>query len=274
MQPAAAVRIRFATNDPTPWPPELPAGENPPAGAIIDYYLPSSAGDVRLEILDAQERVVRTYTHKEEQTPDPASDAAAYNKVCQHNPGATDCGLALSWPAPRQVLATSEGMHRFTWDMHYDVIPGVGGNGRFGGGGAGGNDPVPHRTYPSVNSPWAPPGAYTARLTVDGRTLTQPLTLKMDPRVKVTPEVQQIFTLTQQLQTATQESVALIEKLKSTSTDPALLKQLTDLPGQLNTAVMSIQASEMPPTATQLEACKKAYANYTNLVAKLGAQPK
>src|SRR5207248_8248263 len=38
-KPATAVRVRFATNDPTPWPPELPAGENPPPGGIIDYFL-------------------------------------------------------------------------------------------------------------------------------------------------------------------------------------------------------------------------------------------
>ena len=39
LKPATAVRVRGATNDPTPWPPELPAGENPPVGAIIDYYV-------------------------------------------------------------------------------------------------------------------------------------------------------------------------------------------------------------------------------------------
>ena len=41
-KPATGIRIRFGTNDPTPWPPELPAGENPPPGAIVDYYLPSA----------------------------------------------------------------------------------------------------------------------------------------------------------------------------------------------------------------------------------------
>ena len=42
-KPATAVRVRFGTNDPTPWPPELPAGENPPPGGIIDYYLAADA---------------------------------------------------------------------------------------------------------------------------------------------------------------------------------------------------------------------------------------
>ena len=42
-KPATGVRVRFGMNDPTPWPPELPAGENPPPGAILDYYLPAAA---------------------------------------------------------------------------------------------------------------------------------------------------------------------------------------------------------------------------------------
>ena len=42
-KPVTALRVRFGTNEPTPWPPEVPAGENPPPGAIIDYYLPADA---------------------------------------------------------------------------------------------------------------------------------------------------------------------------------------------------------------------------------------
>jgi photosystem II stability/assembly factor-like uncharacterized protein len=41
-KPATAVRVRFATNDPTPWPPEMAAGENPPHGAVVDYFLPAA----------------------------------------------------------------------------------------------------------------------------------------------------------------------------------------------------------------------------------------
>ena len=53
-KPGPAVRVRFGVNEPTPWPPELPAGESAPPGALIDYYLAKDAsGPVRLEILDA-----------------------------------------------------------------------------------------------------------------------------------------------------------------------------------------------------------------------------
>src|ERR1035438_2434279 len=169
-----------------------PAGENPPDGAIVDYYLPSSAGDVKLEFLDAQGKVVRTYAGTDPvRNPDPATDPVAYNKLCQQTPNAPDCGLPLYWPALPQILKTSAGMHRFTWDMHYDPLPGTAGGRGFGADGA-----VPHRTYPTVHSPWVAPGVYSVRLTADGKTQTQPITIKLDPRVKLTPDVQQIFTLT------------------------------------------------------------------------------
>ena len=84
-KPATGIRIRFGTNDPTPWPPELLAGENPPPGALIDYYLPAAAdGDVKLEVLNAAGKVIRTYSSTDPvRNPDPATDPVAYNKLCQ-----------------------------------------------------------------------------------------------------------------------------------------------------------------------------------------------
>jgi photosystem II stability/assembly factor-like uncharacterized protein len=302
-KPANGVRIRFATNDPTPWPPELPAGQNPPPGAIVDYYLPSDASEVKLEFLDSKGQVVRTYSSKDRvRHPDPALDPVAYNKLCQERPNAPDCALPLYWPAPPEVLNTSAGMHRFTWDMHYDPTPGV----TAGRGGA--NGAVPHRTYPSSPSPWVPPGAYSVRLIADGETQSQPIMIKMDPRVKLTPAVTQIFTLTEKIENeaaaataAHKEALALIEKLKSASTNSTTLKKLqeltpdepvaapvaggfgpsaeaptgktnlTNLASHLVLAVMSMQASEMPPTALQLEACKKQTEAFTSVMAQWSA---
>jgi photosystem II stability/assembly factor-like uncharacterized protein len=311
-KPATGIRIRFATNDPTPWPPEVPAGENPPPGAIVNYYLPSSAADVKLEFLDSAGKIVRTYSSTDPvRKPDPATDPVAYNKLCQQTPNAPDCGLPLYWPAPPQILKTSAGMHRFIWDMHYDPLPAS------RGGGFGGNGAVPHRTYPSVSSPWVPPGVYSARLTVDGQTQAQPISIKIDPRVKITPEVQQIFILTAKMESyarnaagAYKEARDLIEKLKTgpqSAAHDALLKKLeelapeakppagggggsggfggfgpgadapsvpstlTDIGGRLIAAVMSMQATEMPPTDAQLEACKKQESEYTALIAKWSA---
>jgi photosystem II stability/assembly factor-like uncharacterized protein len=237
-KPATAIRVRFDTNDPTPWPPEWPAGENPPNGAVIDYYLPSAAtGEVKMEVLNPQGQVIRTYSSNDPvRTPHPATDPAAYDKVCQQNPGAPDCALPLYWPAPPSTLKTGAGMHRFGWDIHYDVIPGAGGGGRGGGGASGA---VPERTYPSVNAPWAAPGSYTVRLTVDGQSTTQPIVVKLDPRVKVTPEVQQIFTLTTQAETrarsaaaAYKDARALLDKLKArpqSAANDGLIKQVSEI---------------------------------------------
>jgi hypothetical protein len=235
-KPVTGIRVRFGMNEPTPWPPELPAGENPPPGALIDYYLPAATtGEVRLEILNSTNRVIRSYTSNEPiRNPDPARDPVAYNKVCQANPNAADCGLPLYWPAPQLVLSKDAGHHRFWWDMHYDPLGG-GGGGR--GGGAGGA--VPHRTYPGVSSPWVAPGTYTVRLTVDGKSVTQPIDVKLDPRVKVTPAVQQIFTLTTQAENnaaaaeATAKEIrAAADKLRAkpqSAANDALVKELDAL---------------------------------------------
>jgi photosystem II stability/assembly factor-like uncharacterized protein len=308
-KPATAIRIRFGTNDPTPWPPEWPAGENPPAGAVIDYYLPSDASQVKLEILNVQGKVVRTYSSTDPaRNPDPATDPVAYNKICQQTPTALDCGLSLDWPAPHQVLKASAGMHRFTWDMHYDPLPGA------GGGGGEGEGAVPHRTYPNVNSPWVAPGQYSVRLTANGQSLTQPIAVKMDPRVKITPEVLQIFTIATQTEdraraaaAAYKDARALADQLRarpqSAATDD-LIKQvdeiaparaagegggrggrggrgaaaepppppnLANIGGQMVAAVMGMQASEMPPTAGEIQACSRQEAAYTALMAKWAA---
>ncbi len=178
-RPATAVRVRFGTNDPTEWPPELPAGENPPAGGIIDYYLAAdAAGPVGLDILDASGAVIRSYSSDDPVLePDPALDPEGYDRVCREDPGAPNCNVPLYWPAPQRVLATDQGMHRFAWDLRFDPI---GAEPRE----ASGEGAVPHHTYPSVNAPWAPRGEYTVRLTVDGHASTQPLSLRLDPRVR------------------------------------------------------------------------------------------
>src|SRR5262249_30202110 len=161
--------------------------------------LAADAKEIKLEFLNLQGQVVRTYASTDSvRKHDPATDPAGYNKLCQEMPSAADCGLPLYWPAAPNILETSAGMHRFTWDMHYDLVTDTPGGGR----GAGQVGAVPHRTYTNINSPWVPPGTYTVRLTVNGQSTTQPITIRMDPRVKSTPEVQRIFALTVQMENA------------------------------------------------------------------------
>ena len=185
-KPVSAVRVRSGTNEPTPWPPELPAGESAPPGALIDYYLPRDAkGEVKLEILDVAGKVVRSYSSNEPVfDPDPGKDIAAYNEVCKKTPSAPYCGLPLYWPAPQFIISPKAGMHRFSWDLKFDpvspadLIP---------AGDEEATGAVPGRTYPNYSVPWVPPGNYTVRLTVEGVKKTQPITVHLDPRVKIDP---------------------------------------------------------------------------------------
>ena len=161
-------------------------------------------GEVKLEFLDGQGKVIRTYSSSDPvRSPDPATDPVAYNKLCQQTPTAPDCNLPLYWPAPPQVLKTI-GRHA-SLQLGPALRSASGGGGGGGRGGGGGGGAVPHRTYPGVNSPWVAPGTYSVRLTANGQSQTQPITVKMDPRVKITPEVQQIFTLTTQMENGAQE---------------------------------------------------------------------
>lgn len=307
VKPVVALRVRFATNDPTPWPPEVPAGENPPPYALIDYYLPTNAnGPVKLEILNGN-KVVRSYTSDNllVRGTDPAADSAKYNTLCQQNPSLPDCGLPLYWPAPALTLGTTAGMHRFNWDLRFDPIADEGG-GRGGGGGAGGA--VPHRTYAAINAPWAPPGNYTVRLTVDGKSYTQPIVVKLDPRVK-TPAVAltQLFTLTRTLydDAVATHAAAVEARAKSAQVSDAALKAQLDSiappapagggrggrggggggggrgaaapsgPPSLDAAsasalgaTMAMQNADVAPTAAQVSAANQAHATATATLAR------
>jgi len=165
-EPQAAYLVRWNMNTDTPLPPDEPAGQNPPDGAVIDYLLKSPAqGLVTLEILDAAGHTIRRYS-SDDPSDDPTPETAA---------------VPIHWYRPPQKLQTGSGAHRFAWDMRYQPLPGGGGRGL----------PIaatPYDTVPTPNSIWAPPGTYTVKLTVDDKILTRPLTLKMDPRVKTPPE--------------------------------------------------------------------------------------
>jgi hypothetical protein len=155
--PASAYRVRWNMYPDTPLPQEEPAGENPPDGAIIDYYLATKAsGGVSLDILDAEGKQVRHYT----------SSDTLY-KV-------GDVNIPLYWIRPQQILSNEPGSHRFVWDLHYqplNVPPSYSIAAIYG------------NTAPDYTSPWVMPGNYTVRLTIGDETFSKPLEVKMDPRV-------------------------------------------------------------------------------------------
>ena len=86
------------------------------------------------------------------------------------------------WIRPTQVLSAAPGFHRFVWDLHYAPPAGTSSQ--------PGNYPIsatPHDTPREPRGPWAIPGQYTVRLTVGGKSYSQTLTIRMDPRVKTPP---------------------------------------------------------------------------------------
>jgi hypothetical protein len=160
--PRAAYRFARNTNTDTPLPPEEPAGKNPPDGAILYYYLGASAkSPVTLEILDSTGRVVRKFSSDDKsEPPNPALNVPTY------------------WIRPFQPLTTSAGMHRFVWDLH--AAAGQGG-GRRGGGGEYPISAI-YMDTPGAQGEWMLPGTYTVKLTVEGKSYSQPLVVLPDPR--------------------------------------------------------------------------------------------
>ncbi|HEX3142594.1 MAG TPA: hypothetical protein VHQ64_01395, partial [Pyrinomonadaceae bacterium] len=163
-KPQTAYRVRWNTNSDTPLPPDVPAGENPPDGAVIDYYVGAATkGPVTLEIKDATGAVVRRYASDD---PVPADDPLL--------------NIPPYWIRPPQKLSAERGTHRFLWDLHYKPVPGVAPNYPIAA--------VYRNTAPAPTSPWAMPGNYRAVLTVNGKKYEQPLRLVMDPRVKTSSD--------------------------------------------------------------------------------------
>jgi photosystem II stability/assembly factor-like uncharacterized protein len=172
-KPQTALRVRANLNTDTPLPPDEPVGENPPDGAMIDYFLAKDAtGPVTIEIKDSKGESVRKYSRSDVPT----------------EPNPKRLKIPKYWIRPAQSVTTKAGMHRFLWDMHYRPVPNV--EPEF---------PIAatyRNTAPTATAPWVTPGNYTVVLSADGKSLTQPFTVQMDPRVKTSAaDLQEQFDL-------------------------------------------------------------------------------
>ena len=181
-------------------------------------------------------------------------------------------------------------MHRFSWDLKFDpvspadLIP---------AGDEEATGAVPGRTYPNDNVPWVPPGRYTVRLKVDSVTSTQPITVRLDPRVRIAPDaLATLNTLSTSLyweavaaHRAFNEARALAAALASRSGADAIKSDLEELAptgvernvralrrrgsaattpsleavsNALQAAAMAMQSAEVAPTAAQAAAAASA----------------
>jgi hypothetical protein len=161
--PRTAIHVRRDENQDTPLPPEVPAGKNPPDGAILNYVLPGDLnGDIQLEIYDADEKLVRSFS------------SAAAPKEPEETPY-----VAEYWIAHPQPLSKAAGMHRFVWNLRYADPRAVHTQSPY-------NYPIAAIVGATPLPPQGPlvlPGKYEVRLRVGEQVLRQPLEVKMDPRV-------------------------------------------------------------------------------------------
>jgi photosystem II stability/assembly factor-like uncharacterized protein len=191
--PAPAYRIDNDSFQGTPLPPEEPTAENPPAGAILDYFLKSSASTVSLEIFDAQQNLVHKFSsedkHPEKRPPLP---------------------IAERWFPKPEVLEINPGLQRFVWDLSWSS--------------SGGPTVDEESEFRNPRGPKVVPGIYTVRLTVDRMAQTQLLKVLMDPRSAATSEI-----LRQQLQLGRQIFADTMEARRALAEIASLRKQLADL---------------------------------------------
>jgi photosystem II stability/assembly factor-like uncharacterized protein len=196
-----------------------PAGQNPPAGILIDYYLPSlPTGAVSIDILNAKGSVVRHLTSVQVQ-------------VAEQPP---------EWPDevhPQNTLPALQGMNRFVWNLRYDDPVQI--SGAFYAG-------LPPR------GPIALPGEYTVTLTYGGQTRTVPLTIAADPRNKGSlAGLQQKFALSLEVyqdQDALHRAVNDIRALKS-----EVAAAMTETSGKPHGAKLTAEGNALLKQASQIE---------------------
>jgi photosystem II stability/assembly factor-like uncharacterized protein len=193
-RPATGVRSDSDSFTGTPIPPEEPTAENPPNGALIDYFLPHAAATVQIEVFDAQENLVRRFSSE-----DHSSDKSAVKQKL--------LPIAERWLPKPQVIEKTAGAHRFVWDLAW------------GSSGAENEEDSDRNLAP----PKAVPGIYQIRLTVDGKAENQALKIIMDPRSPATPDVlKQQFQLSRQIYDEGVQARRVLAEIASVQ------KQLTD----------------------------------------------
>ena len=173
--PATAMRVRWENYQDTPFPIETPAGQNPPDGAILDYYLKTPpAGDMTLTIYDGKGAEVARFPS--------AAKPAAY----------LPANAPSYWFAPEATLPKAAGFNRFVWNLRYPPplsLP----YGYYGKLLEYTEYTLADHAIPGLTprlqprGPLVLPGTYTIELRAGGQTLRQPLTVELDARVHASP---------------------------------------------------------------------------------------
>jgi photosystem II stability/assembly factor-like uncharacterized protein len=201
--PQLTYRVRHNNNTDTPLPPEEPAGQNPPDGAMIDYWLKNApSGPVTLEITDTSSgQVVRRFSSGDK--PEPV-DAKALD-------------VPTYWVRPARTLSAAPGTHRFIWDLTYpepDVLEHF--------------YPISAIYHDTPRYPLGAtvlPGQYKVVLTVAGKSYAQPLEIRMDPRVKTSPDdLRRQFELDRKIADALHKDYEALQQVRSLRSQLKALK--------------------------------------------------
>jgi photosystem II stability/assembly factor-like uncharacterized protein len=192
-RPAAAIRVDNDDFVGTPLPPEEATAQNPPGGAMIDYFLKLPAKEVTLEVFDDQQRLVRRFTSEDQEPLQP-----------QRLP------VAERWLARPQIPAKAPGMHRFVWDLRWES--------------SGGPTADEETEFRNPRGPKVVPGTYQIRLIVDGQSQSQPLRVEMDPRSPATPKI-----LSEQFQLAGRIFAQVTEARRTLTEINSFEKQISNI---------------------------------------------
>jgi photosystem II stability/assembly factor-like uncharacterized protein len=206
--PSTAVRLHAVEDAPKP----VLAGQNPPPGAVIYYYLKDKpAKELKIELLDSAGSVIRSYSsNRFEPLKEP---------------------LDPEDKKPEKQIKPEAGLNRFVWDLRYEDAARVPDYYLFeyGDGGRG---------------PFALPGKYTVRLTVDGKSQTAPLELKLDPRVQVGQgDLEKQFNLHLQIRDTLSRLYNTVNQMEDLRAQLAGLKKR--LPGNDSTRRVLAAASDL-----------------------------
>ncbi|NBO65037.1 MAG: hypothetical protein EBU88_09380 [Acidobacteria bacterium] len=221
----------FNVTDATRWqlnrgPADKFAGQNPPDGAVIHYWLKEAPKtDISIEIFDDGGRLVTTLSSK------------------RRSPiGYSDNTSGESSSINASLLSKTEGLNQVVWNLHHSGAELIE-NGKLDFGGP-------------VFGPKAIPGVYTIRLKVDGQEQSSTLRLHPDPRVTLSAadyklqletslairdDVSRLSLLVRQLRSIRQQLAARNQLLRQrpTATDlvrdaESLIRKLDELEEQMH----------------------------------------
>jgi photosystem II stability/assembly factor-like uncharacterized protein len=194
------------------------AGENPSAGAVLHYYLKQKPkGDLTLEILDGDDKVMATLTSKTDPDAETPTEGRRF-----FGPG-------------RARLTTEPGINRVTWSLMHEGPKTI--------RGAIGWPAAP------TNGPMVNPGTYRVRLKAEGQTLTTTLTVRSDPRSQASQadlneqlklalatrdQISLVTQMVQQIRSLRRQLTAKEEALKDQASAAELLKAGKELTAKLD----------------------------------------